>query len=305
MIYSVSHRTDVPAFYTSWFMNRIHEKYVMVRNPYYPEKVSTYDLSPEAVDAFLFISKNYAPLLPYAEELIRDYACMFSYTITPYGTDVEPYVPSAIDSINIFKQLSNIVGRKRIDLFYDPIFKYGVYDIEYHKRCFAYMLNELDGYTERVHFSFINMYEKVKRNFVGVEPLNPDEERLMILYMADLCRQHGMVLKCCPGQAEGIDVVAHHIDVSGCSTVPMIAEANGVAFKEKIPKSMTDACGCVHRKDVGVYNTCFHACKYCYANESVDIAWYREMYDEHSPMLYDKLNGDEIISNAKQVMLKK
>ena len=39
-------RTDIPAFYSEWFLNRIREGYVLVRNPYHPSAVTRYELSP-------------------------------------------------------------------------------------------------------------------------------------------------------------------------------------------------------------------------------------------------------------------
>lgn len=36
MIIHASMRTDIPAFYSEWFINRIREGYVRVRNPYDP-----------------------------------------------------------------------------------------------------------------------------------------------------------------------------------------------------------------------------------------------------------------------------
>ena len=33
MIISASRRTDIPTYYSDWFLNRIKEQYVLVRNP--------------------------------------------------------------------------------------------------------------------------------------------------------------------------------------------------------------------------------------------------------------------------------
>ncbi len=42
MILNTGQRTDIPAFFSEWFYNRIKEKYVMARNPYFPEQVIKY-----------------------------------------------------------------------------------------------------------------------------------------------------------------------------------------------------------------------------------------------------------------------
>ncbi len=56
MIIHASMRTDIPAFYSEWFTNRIREGYVRVRNPYDPLQVTEYSLDPEVVDLIVFCS---------------------------------------------------------------------------------------------------------------------------------------------------------------------------------------------------------------------------------------------------------
>lgn len=43
MIIQTGMRTDIPAFYSQWFMNRIKEGYVLVRNPYNERQVTRYE----------------------------------------------------------------------------------------------------------------------------------------------------------------------------------------------------------------------------------------------------------------------
>lgn len=57
MIINTGCRTDIPAFYSKWFMNRIREGYVLVRNPYYPSQITKYLLNPEVVDCIEFCTK--------------------------------------------------------------------------------------------------------------------------------------------------------------------------------------------------------------------------------------------------------
>ena len=54
MILSVSRRTDIPAFYSKWFMNRIREGFVLVRNPMNYHQVSRVRLSPDVIDCIVF-----------------------------------------------------------------------------------------------------------------------------------------------------------------------------------------------------------------------------------------------------------
>lgn len=73
MIIHASMRTDIPAFYSEWFTNRIREGYVRVRNPYDPLQVTEYSLDPEVVDLIVFCSKNPVPMLKYMDLLTLCY----------------------------------------------------------------------------------------------------------------------------------------------------------------------------------------------------------------------------------------
>ena len=67
MIIQTGMRTDIPAFYHEWLINRIKEGFVMVRNPYDPTQVTRYSISPEVVDLMAFCTKNPAPMLPHMD----------------------------------------------------------------------------------------------------------------------------------------------------------------------------------------------------------------------------------------------
>ena len=93
MILSVSRRTDIPAFYMPWFMNRLREGYVMVRNPMNYHQVSRVSLSPEVIDCIVFWTKNTMPLMPHLGEIALQYPFYIQYTLNPYGRDLEPGLP--------------------------------------------------------------------------------------------------------------------------------------------------------------------------------------------------------------------
>ena len=64
MILSVSRRTDIPAFYSDWFFNRIKVGYVDVRNPMNIHRISRINLNPEVVDCIVFWTKNPKAMIP-------------------------------------------------------------------------------------------------------------------------------------------------------------------------------------------------------------------------------------------------
>ena len=96
MIINTGQRTDIPAFYAEWFANRLKEGFVCVRNPYNPSQVSRYRLDPSVVDVIGFCTKNPAPMFPYMD-LLKNYGQYWYVSLTPYGRDIEPNVPEAVE----------------------------------------------------------------------------------------------------------------------------------------------------------------------------------------------------------------
>ena len=164
MIINTGMRTDIPAFYPEWLVNRIREGEVLVRNPYNPSQVTRYSLSPEVVDLIAFCTKNPAPMLPYMDHL-KPYGQYWFVTITPYGKDIEPNVPDKQKVMEDFCTLSGIVGIDSIGWRYDPILVDEVHSVDWHIKEFEHMAKTLAGYTKTCVISFIDIYKKVERNF--------------------------------------------------------------------------------------------------------------------------------------------
>ena len=142
MIINIGCRTDIPAFYSKWLMNRIREGFVLVRNPYYPSQVTKYNLSPKVVDCLAFCTKNPEPMLKYLNEL-DIYKQYWFVTITPYEKDIEPKVPDKEKVIDSFKKLSKHIGVDSIGWRYDPIFINKDFDVEKHIKCNGCMSQEI------------------------------------------------------------------------------------------------------------------------------------------------------------------
>ena len=69
MIISASRRTDIPALYPEWFMNRIREGFALVQNPFNSRVFSKVDLSRASVEAIVFWTRNARPMLGSLHEL--------------------------------------------------------------------------------------------------------------------------------------------------------------------------------------------------------------------------------------------
>ena len=158
MIINTGQRTDIPAFYSDWFANRLREGFVLVRNPYNPQSVTGYRLSTDVVDVIGFCTKNPAPMLQHMD-LLKPFGQYWYVTITPYGREIEPAVPDKREVLESFRKLSEIVGIDSIGWRYDPILISETYPVERHLKAFEYMAKALSGYTWTAVISFIDLYE--------------------------------------------------------------------------------------------------------------------------------------------------
>jgi DNA repair photolyase len=288
MIISASRRTDIPAFYSEWFMNRLREGYCLVPNPFNPRQVARISLVPESVDAFVFWSKNPAPMLRFLPK-VEDMGCRFYflYTVNDYPKAFEPNLPPLVDRISTFMELSERIGPRRVIWRYDPIILSNRTDASYHRKAFEDLCHQLAGRTQRVIISIVTLYRKTLRNLVPLEKQgytfdkeprrNPETESLLS-YMAKSAAEHDMEIFAC---AEKRDYTHLGIKPSSCIDAALIRELWGIPVSSKKDPGQREHCGCALSRDIGMTDTCPHGCPYCYATMNQEIALRR--YKSHDP----------------------
>jgi hypothetical protein len=298
MIISTGMRTDIPAYFSEWFYNRIKEGYVLTRNPYYPGQVTRYRLHPDIVDCIGFCTKNPEPMLDRIHEIDAFHQFWF-VTITPYGKEIEPYVPNKKQVMDAFIRLSEKVGVPSISWRYDPIFLTERYDLKYHIQNFEKIASYLSGSVDQCVISFIDLYEKTKRNFPQARAVNREERKILGQEFARIGRNYGIQIRTC---CEGTELAEYGVDVSGCMTQEILERAIGINMK--VPpkkKSPRDACNCLLGNDIGMYNTCGHGCVYCYANYDLKtVRQNMKLHDPKSPFLIGGYREGDKITEAKQ-----
>ena len=115
MILSASRRTDIPCYYSEWFMNRIRAGYVLTRNPMNHKQLSRLSLSPDIVDCIVFWTKDVANIIPHLDELdSRGYKYYFQFTLTPYSQDLEPNLRPKFEIEDTFIELSKRIGKDKV-----------------------------------------------------------------------------------------------------------------------------------------------------------------------------------------------
>jgi hypothetical protein len=298
MIINTGMRTDIPAYFSQWFYNRIKEGYVLTRNPYYPQQVTRYRLDPDVVDCLCFCTKNPEPMLDRLEE-IAQFRQFWFVTMTPYGREMEPQVPDKQQVMDSFIRLSEKVGVNAVGWRYDPIFLTEKYDLDFHLASFEKMAAYLSGHVDQCVISFLDLYAKTKRNFPQAREVAADDRRFLAREFVKIGNRYRIRIRTC---CEGTELAAYGVDVSGCMTKPVLERAAGISFT--IPsgkKSAREACDCLLGNDIGMYNTCSHGCVYCYANyDRETVRRNVRLHDPKSPLLIGNLHKEDMIRDASQ-----
>lgn len=298
MILSVSRRTDIPAFYSEWFFNRIKEGYVYVRNPMNIHQVSRIKLSPDVIDCIVFWSKNPSPMLNRLHEL-DGYMYYFQFTINPYDMGIEQNVPTKNRIIETFKELAYKIGPERVIWRYDPIILTDNITLDYHIRYFEEIAKRLQGYTKTCVISFLDLYKKTERNLrnSSARELAQSEMLKIATHISHIAHRYGITVQSC---AEKIELDCIGIRHGHCIDSVLIEDLLGVKLVVSKDKNQRPECGCVQSIDIGEYNTCGHNCKYCYANfNGQKVQEKVRLHDPNSPLLIGNIKPDDKITERK------
>lgn len=298
MIINTGQRTDIPAFYSKWFINRIREGYVLVRNPYYPSLVTKFLLNPDVVDVIGFCTKNPRPMFKYLDEL-KPFGQFWYISITGFDKDIEPNVPSIDQVIEDFKFLSYKVGKNAIALRYTPIIINEKYTLQRHIDTFEYITSKLEGYTSLAVFGFVDIYDKLKRNHPEIIDCDDSLKIIIAKEFLKIANKHHMELRLCSKEKR---LSSYGIDVNGCMRLEDYERAIGFSLTPtKKMEARRGYCTCYLSNDIGSYNSCLHLCSYCYANGNSNLVLSNfKKHDEDSPFLIGNISPDDKIRLAKQ-----
>lgn len=296
MILSASRRTDIPCYYSQWFMNRIRAGFLLTRNPMNHAQLSRITLSPDVVDCIVFWTKDAANILPHIDELDgRCYKYYFQFTLTPYGKDIELNLRPKAEIEDTFTVLSGRIGRERVVWRYDPIIVNEALTVNYHKAEFLRLCRKLSSFTDTVVISFVDMYPKLKSDVI--RPVTTDEMMELSEYIGKTAKEYGLrAVACC----EKDNLTKYGIERSSCLDRKRIGKICGCTFDFKSDKNQRDGCGCVESIDIGAYNTCLNGCIYCYANDSFTTTLRRhESHNPESELLIGTVVDGEKITDRK------
>lgn len=290
MIISASRRTDIPAFYSEWFMQRIREGYCLTANPFNRRQISHISLNPETVKLIVFWTKNARPLLVHLRELeARGYRYFFHYTINAYPQILEPRVPPWAETLSTVSTLAEHIGPERLIWRYDPILFSCHTDVNYHLQHFRELAQALAGKTRRVVVSLVDMYRKTISNSKALlgtgyaisEPTSPELAQLAHS-LAEIASDYGLEIFTC---AEENDWTEWGIPPGACIDPAYLKRTFALDVDSGRDRNQRTKCNCLPSKDIGAYETCRHGCVYCYAGTLTEIKGTPAWHDIDSPSL--------------------
>ncbi len=294
MIISASRRTDIPAFYATWFMNRIRAGYCTVPNPFNLNQISYVSLKPHDVDVIVFWTRNPRPLFGAFDELdALGFRYYFQFTILDNPRVMDPKSPPVEASIKTFQALSDRLGPDRVIWRYDPVVLSDETDAAFHSERYAYIASQLCGYTRRSVISIVDVYKKAAKRLrsmaaKGIVVARDDVENWpgfseLMRFMVGEAERNKMELVSC---AEELNLSHYGVQPGKCVDDGYIARLFGCQVTSKKDPSQRQACGCVVSRDIGMYDSCLFGCQYCYATSSFERAQVNHVgHDPDSPSL--------------------
>lgn len=293
MIISASYKTDIPAWYGEWFMGRLRAGCCAVANPY-SNVVSRVALTREAVDGFVFWTRNLGPFLPHLPEVReRGYPFIVHHGLLGYPRALER---TQVDVARAAASLHALAREyhPRVAIWrYDPVVVTSLTPLQWHLDNFRRLAELVAGATDEVVISFAQIYSKTRRGleraareqgFTWEDPSEEAKRQLTAEFVA-VGQAHGLSVSVCAQAQYAVAGAAE----ARCVDPFRLSEVAGYAI-EAPKKPHRKECGCYASKDIGAYNTCPHGCVYCYAVASCEAA--RRRYQAHDPER-DELSGAE------------
>jgi len=266
MILSASRRTDIPAYFSEWLINRLKAGFALTRNPMNHAQVSKILLTPDIVDCIVFWTKDPQNMMDKLDTLDKiGYKYYFQFTITPYDSSIERGLREKAYIIKTFSDLSDRIGKDKVVWRYDPVILNNVFDISFHREQFTWLLSKLHKYTEQCIISFVDIYSKLKTDILRI--ISEDEMIELGKIMSSAAENYGVKVKAC---CENSFLFKYGIEQASCIDKKLIEKICGHKLDIGKDKNQRSSCGCYESVDIGAYNMCKNGCVYCYANYSQD-----------------------------------
>jgi len=282
-ILSVSRRTDIPAFYMPWFMDRVNRGVIEVVNPF-NQRVRAVDVSPERIHTMVFWSKNFGPFLEhgYGETLqAMGYHLFFNFTVNSRSRLLEPAVPSLNERLDQLRQLCKRFGAATVQWRFDPICHYRTNDGDIRDNLQDFQIIAASAGKCGIDIcisSFMDHYRKIaRRTGRRLTFLNPSmvEKVKIVADMAATLSPLGIRLAlCCENKVLEALPTECAVGPAGCISAKRIMAVYGgsLSLRKDSGQRKATGCRCTVSIDIGSYSLhpCHHNCLFCYASPACD-----------------------------------
>lgn len=294
MIISASKRTDIPAFYSEWFIRNLKKGKFQVRNPLFPSKVSEYRFEKQDIDCIVFWTKYPKPLMKHIDYLSENFNFYFQFTLNDYPRTIEPNLPTIDDRIQTFKDLSLKIGKDKIVWRYDPIVITYSTDVDYHIFHFKKIFNEIKDYTNKIVISFVDEYVRNQRRLRDIknEFITDRQVEFIIKEFNGIVKSSNIEIFGC-AEDKYIDL---GLKSWKCIDDELINKLFNIKLKTINSKERED-CHCIKNIDVGTYNSCLYNCVYCYANNgNLDFKIVKNFEDIESNLQIGEITDTDLVT---------
>ncbi len=282
-VLSVSRRTDIPAFYMPWFMDRMTRGGIEVVNPF-NRQVRQVPVTPRRVHAIVFWSKDFGPFLAdrCGEQLqAMGYHLLFNFTVNSRSPILEPGVPGLDQRLDQLRQLCRRFGAASVRWRFDPICHFtrtaGIVESN---------LNDFETIAvaagkcgiDTCITSFMDRYRKIERRtrdrLTFVEPSPVQREKILLNMEQTLIPLGIQLALCCEKKVLDRLPPESTIRAGACISGRWIMAVHGglISLRQDTGQRKAAGCGCTASVDVGSYSLhpCYHSCLFCYANPACD-----------------------------------
>jgi len=282
-ILSVSRRTDIPAFYMPWFMDRMNRGAIEVVNPF-NGRIRTVAVSPERIHTMVFWSKNFGPFLDhgYGETLqAMGYHLFFNFTVNARSSLLEPAVPSLDMRLEQLRQLCKRFGAATVQWRFDPICHYrtGDGDIRDNLHDFQTVADEAGRCGIDICISsFMDHYRKIARRtgerLAFLTPSMAEKVKIVSEMAAALSPLGIQLALCCENEVLESLPTDCAVGPAECISAERIMAVHGgsLSLRKDSGQRKAAGCRCTVSVDIGSYSLhpCRHNCLFCYANPACD-----------------------------------
>ncbi len=271
-VISASRRTDIPAFYLNWLIERIKEGFVEVSNPFYPKQIKRVSLLPDDVEWIVFWSRNYGHFLK-KRHYFQAYNLYFHFTIlSPSPLEKSPMPLQR--QLQQLEQLTQIYGAERINWRYDPLLFWqenGKIKTNFNEQEFAFLAKQavalgLSKCTISVAHPYKKFEQRLKHKFPdsSLLPFDADIVHQTVQRLIEIADRYGLQVEACCSDF----LLRHHkIKKAACINGHLL----NTMGKNRVSVAHTptrEQCACTRSIDIGDYRKqpCYFGCLYCYAN---------------------------------------